>query len=289
MLDKENNKSVSEYSSTKEFNKEPKEEKFASEVASFQELPLDGEEYQTRQKVNKIKREAKTGGKFATGAAVIGVASLIVIGTSGLVNIDMDGKINDLLFQDNKIVYDINVSDVEKGNTMYFEIYEENASKPLTTKEIISDVKESLNGEVKGTLDLDDLKIDEKLKDKESISYTFHLCGNTGLVNRTYDSKVVKIEEFKSEFRSISYKSDYSNSGNFIFWLDFKDDYGIFEDFSAFLVDSNGVRRDCIFTDNLHEEQTIFILDLAAGPAHFEVSFKSNKEEQVIAYDDVLI
>lgn len=289
LQDNENNKSASEYSSAKEFNKDPKEDHLVSEVSIPKELSGDGEEFSTRQKINKIKSEAKTGGKFATGAAVVGVASLIVIGTSGLVNMNMDGKIESLLFQDNKIVYDVNVSDVEKGNTMFFEIYEGKASKPLTTKEILGDVKESLNGQVKGMFDIDDLNIGEKLKEVDSLTYTFHLCGNTGLVNRTYDSYVLEINQYKSEFRSISYKSDYSNSGNFLFWLDFQDDYQIFTDFEAFLVDSEGVRRDCIFTDNLHEQQSIFILDLAAGPAHFEVSFKINQEEQVISYDNVLI
>jgi len=284
-LDKENNKEASEYSSTKEYNKDPKEEVFASELSLSKEVSDDAEEYKTKEKINKIKQEARVGGKFATGAAVIGVASLIVIGTSGLVNIDMDGKIESLLFQDNKIVYDVNVSDVEKGNTMYFEIYEGKASKPLTTKEILSDVKESLNGEVKGTFDIDDLNIEEKLKEVDSLTYTFHLCGNTGLVNRTYDSYVLEINQYKSEFRSISYKNDYSGSGYFLFWLDFDDDYQIFTDFTAFIVDSAGVRRDCLFTDNLHEEQKIFILDLAAGPAHFEVAFKNNKEDYVASYD----
>ena len=76
---------------------------------------------------------------------------------------------------------------------MYFEIYEGKSSKVSLTKEILTDVKEPLTGKISGAFEVDELKIGDKLKTEESLSYTFHLCGNTGLVNRTYHSFVLEI------------------------------------------------------------------------------------------------
>lgn len=286
MPDLENNKIPNEVSDSKEYNKDAKEEASAREFYAAKEVDSDGSEYAaSNARVKKIRQNAQSGGKFATGAAVVGVASLIVIGTSGLVNIDMDGSIESLLFQDNQIVYNVNVSDVEKGNTMYFEISEGKSKKVISTKEILSDVKESLTGEIKGQFDISDLNIEEKLKENESLTYTFHLCGNTGIVNRTYDSYILEINEYTSEFRSISYQSDYANSGNFLFWLDFTDSYGIFTDFSAYLIAADNTKRDCTFTENLHDTQSIFILDLVGGEATFTVSFMNNGKEEVYTYE----
>jgi hypothetical protein len=191
--DLENNRDPEEFKSSKEFNKDPKEERFAKEYISAAESDDLNKEYPVETKVQRIKRDAASGGKLATGAAVVGVASLIVIGTSGLVNINMDGRIEKLEFQDNHIVYEVNVSDVEKGNTMYFEIYEGTAPNALTTKEIITHVEETINVPYSGILDTLDLNIEEKLKTKDSVSFTFRLCGNTGLVNRTYDSMILEV------------------------------------------------------------------------------------------------
>lgn len=282
--DLENNRDPEEFKSSKEFNKDPKEEKFAKEYISAAESDDLNKEYPVETKVQRIKRDAASGGKLATGAAVVGVASLIVIGTSGLVNINMDGKIEKLEFQDNHIVYEVNVSDVEKGNTMYFEIYEGTASNALTTKEIITDVEETINGPYSGILDTLDLNIEEKLKTKDSVSFTFRLCGNTGLVNRTYDSMILEVNQYESVFRSVSYMSDFENSGCFLFEMDFQDDYGIFTDFDAFIKDSDGVISKCSFTDNLHDQQRISIIHLAGGEAYFELSFNSNGTKETYSY-----
>lgn len=283
-LDQETNKEPEEFKNSKEFNRDPKEEIFAKEYISGAEMDESNKEYATKVKVERIKKDAAAGGKLATGAAVVGVASLIVIGTSGLVNINMDGKIENLLFQDNHVVYEVNVSDMEKGNTMYFEIYEGTASNAISTKEIISDVTEPLTDVVSGVLDVDDLNIQEKLKTEDSLKYTFRLCGNTGLVNRTYDSWILEINEYESIFRTVSYMSDYGNSGTFVFEMDFSDDYGIFTDFEAYIKDSEGTVRYCTFKENLHEQQSIFILDLAGGEAYFELSFNSNGTKETYGY-----
>lgn len=285
MPEQEINKQPEEFKGSKEYNKDPKEEVFAKEYVSTNEVDSVNKEYATSKKVERIKKDAQAGGKLATGAAVVGVASLIVIGTSGLVNINMDGKIESLTFQDNKIVYEVNVEDVEKGNTMYFEIYEGKSSKVSLTKEILTDVKEPLTGKISGAFEVDELKIGDKLKTEESLSYTFHLCGNTGLVNRTYHSFVLEINSFESIFRSVSYRSDYANSGTFKFLMDFSDDYGIFTDFEASLKDSDGKIKKCLFTDNLHDEQSISILDMAGGDAYFELSFNSNGTKETYGYE----
>ena len=284
MKEQEINREPEEFKNSKEYNKDPKEEKFAKEFIGTSEVDEKNMEYSTAKKVERIKRDAAQGGKLATGAAVVGVASLIVIGTSGLVNINMDGKIESLTFVDNQIIYEVDVSDVEKGNTMYFEIYEGKSSKVSLTKEILRDVKESLTGKISGSFGVSELNIGEKLKTEESLSYTFHLCGNTGLVNRTYHSFVLEINSFESIFKSISYRSDYANTGTFKFLMDFKDDYGIFTDFNAYIKDADGKIRNCDFTDNLHEEQSILILDMAGGEAYFEVSFNSNGTKETYGY-----
>ena len=285
MPEQEINKEPEEFKSSKEYNKDPKEEIFAKEYINTNEVDSSNKEYATAKKVERIKKDAQSGGKLATGAAVVGVASLIVIGTSGLVNINMDGKINNLTFQDNQIVYDVDVEDVEKGNTMYFEIYEGKSSKIALTKEILSDVKESLTGNITGAFSVEELKISDKLKSTDSLSYTFHLCGNTGLVNRTYHSFILEINSFESVFRSVSYRSDYANTGTFKFLMDFSDDYQIFTDFEAYIKDADGKINKCNFTDNLHEEQSISILDLAGGDAYFELSFNSNGTKETYGYD----
>ena len=284
-LDHEDNHISPEMKDSKEYNRNPKEEYVTKEFIASSEVDSNQKEYSSQARVERIKRDAQMGGKLATGAAVVGVASLVVIGTSGLVNINMDGHIESLIFQDNKIVYDVSVSDVEKGNTMYFEIYEGKSSKVSLTKEILTDVKEPLTGKISGAFEVDELKIGDKLKTEESLSYTFHLCGNTGLVNRTYHSFVLEINSFESIFRSVSYRSDYANSGTFKFLMDFSDDYGIFTDFEASLKDSDGKIKKCVFTDNLHDEQSISILDMAGGDAYFELSFNSNGTKETYGYE----
>ena len=67
--------------------------------------------------------------------------------------------------------------------------------------------------------------------------------------------------------------------------MDFSDDYGIFTDFSAYIKDSKGKVRECTFTENLHETQSIFILDMAAGNAYFELSFNNNGTKEAYGYD----
>lgn len=285
MQKQENNKDPNEFENTNEYNRTPKEEKFAKEYVNISEADITNREYQTKMKVKNIKKHAEAGGKFATGAAVVGVASLIVIGTSGLVNINMDGHIESLIFQDNQILYEVNVEDVEQDNTMYFEIYEGNSSNVSLTKEILSDVKNSYSGIVKGSFSIDELKIEEKLKSVELMEYTFRLCGNTGLVNRTYDSYKLEVKSFTSVFNSVSYRSDYANSGKFKFIMDFTDDYQIFTDFEAYIRDINGKINKCTFTDNLHEEQSISIIDLDGGEAYFELSYYVDGKKETYGYD----
>ena len=92
-LDHEENHVSPEMKDSKEYNRNPKEEYVTKEFIASSEVDSNQKEYSSQARVERIKKDAQMGGKLATGAAVVGVASLVVIGTSGLVNIHMDGHI----------------------------------------------------------------------------------------------------------------------------------------------------------------------------------------------------
>lgn len=231
------------------------------------EVDLQSENNENAQTIRPKRKNYTT----IAATAIVGVVGLGVIASSGLINLNMDGSINEISYVDNKLVYDIDVNDVNKDNSIYFEIYDN--GKSVMKYDVIS--KENFDGNRKGEFPLDELDILSKDLTL-GLKYTVRLKGDTGLIDRTYDSWVLEIEGVSSEFNGALLTCDCAVSGYLLIDIDFKDDYGVYSDFEATLVDSSNVSRECVFSDNLHETQKIFVLDLAGGEATFTLRYKEN-------------
>ena len=282
MLDREENRDISEQGNSNEYNRQAKEYPVDKEMYEAPEMKEQSEAGTLNSKlVERSKKPKRLQQEAIAASAVISLASFAVIASSGLINVTMNGQINELTYQDNQLMYNITVEDVNEDNSLFFEVSE--GSKVLMTYTIELENTSTYDGDLTGSFSLDELKLSERMEDKDKLSFDVHLCGDTGLVNRTYDSRVVEVEALVSEFTSIEYGCDCANSGCFLFQMYYQDDYGIITDFQASITDNQGVKKDCIFTGNKHDEQSIFVLDLAGGDAVFELSYKIDGELKTIS------
>ncbi len=231
------------------------------------EVDLQSESNDNATQIKPRKRSIAT----VAATAVVGLVGIGVIASSGLINLTMDGEINEISYVDNKLVYDVNVKDVNKDNSIYFEIYDDN--KSIMKYNIIENVK--FDGNKKGEFSLEELDI-LNMDLSEPVSYKIRLKGDTGLIDRTYDSWILELSGVESEFNNVNLICDCKNSGYLLIDLDFKDDYGVFSNFSATLTDSAGTIREVEFTSNLHETQKVFVLDMAGGEATFVLNYWQN-------------
>lgn len=286
MPNNEENKIINENIESKELNQNP------TEIAAIREQSLSLEATEnneaassssTKRSSTKIQKNTRMTAQALAATAVIGIASLVIISTSGLINISMDGAINEIVYQDNGVRYNITVDNVNKDNDLFFEVYSDN--KVVATYNIDFEHKNSFAGDLEGYISISDLNIEERLNTIDKLTYDFHLCGDTGLVNRTYDSWTLEVSKFESEFNGVNYQCDCSNSGCFLFTFDFVDDYNIFTDFEATLTDSQANTRKCIFTDNLHQQQKIPVFDFAGGECEFVVTYMKNDELVKLSYN----
>lgn len=231
----------------------------ASEIESQKETNQTKEYNVERSNKNTVAKVTTT----LAATAVVGFLSYSVISTSGLINLSMDAKINSVEFVDDGLDYDINVSEVKVSNEIYFSIFYNDESVMKYTVDI--EENGTFTGQLTGHFAMSDIDIESDLESANGpVEYTVRLCGNTGLVDRTYDSWVVEVSNLVSEFNSVSYEYQFDTTGYFVFQMDYTDNLGQFTDFIATLTDTNNVVSKCVFTENFHDEQKISVLGLAS-------------------------
>ena len=270
MSDLEENKLNNEVSDSNETNKDGANPN-VSEVEKQIEV-TESSEYNEGTKGRATAVKATTA---VAATAVVAFLSYSVISSSGLINISMDAKINSIEFVDDGLDYDINVSEVKTSNEIYFSILYNDESVMKYKVDIDSD--DTYSGELTGHFAFSDINLEEQLDAANgNLEYTVRLCGNTGLIDRTYDSWVVEISDLVSEFNSVTYEYQYNTSGYFVFQMDYVDNYGQFSGFMASLSVSNGHVSYCSFTNNYHDEQKISVLGIDSN-AVFTISINFNE------------
>ena len=285
MADEYSNRRVPEVNAQVE-NKVPRENLFAAEnKAALENVPVkenvefDGK---SSRKTDRIKSRDRAMSVLTT--SLVGVVGLVVAGMTNLINIKLKAKFDEVEYRDGKIVYAINVENITEDE--YIIVYPERDTKKLDPIKLID---EDGDGVIKGEFEADTDYIEKQLATGENVTvkYVLNLRGLVGLdVERLFDRYVVKIDKCTSKFHDVTGHCDCGKDGYYHFLMNFEDDAGLFTDFEAYIEDDFGNKATCMFTDNLHEEQGIFVLDLQGSHGKLVIKYKADGEETFVKGED---
>ena len=249
-------------------------------IAAKENLEFDGK---SSRKTDKIKARNKA--LSVLTSSLVGVIGLVVAGMTNLVNIKFKAKFNSVEYRDGQLVYSINVKDMtEKENLTIYQ------SRDTIKLEPVSLVDEDGDGLIEGAIDVDRDYIERQLerKDNVNVKYVLDLRGVVGLeVERLFDRWVVRIDKYTSKFEDVEGYCNCGVDGYYYFKMNFEDDGGLFSNFEAYIIDDfydENAREEekpkhiayCTFSDDLHEEQRIFVLDLQGSRGTLVIKY--NKE-----------
>ena len=263
----ENNAAVSEYITVGE-STDYAESLSQSEYTEYREfIDADDDPY-NRSRINREKKNQAmsqlTGGMVATIAAV-------AVGVTNLINVNLNASFSDVQYTDGAITYEVAVEDAKEDNKLNLYFYD--GDELVETYELID---EDGDGLIAGAIALDTADIETRLAADGSVSipYRLTLKGEVGLaVERAFDSYLVKIDKMVSEFDGLEGECRCSVDGCYHFRMNFEDDGGLFSDFAAEIRDSYGNAAQCVFTENLLEEQTIFVGNMRGTNATLVVTY----------------
>ena len=267
-------------------NKATRENVFAVEnktvnenIVAKENIEFDGK---SSRKTDKIKARNKAISVLTS--SLVGVVGLVVAGMTNLVNIKFKAKFNDVEYRDGQIYYSINVKDMtEKENLTIYQ------SRDTTKLEPVRLVDEDGDGLIEGSIEVDRDYIERQLerKDNVNVKYVLDLRGVVGLeVERLFDRWVVRIDKYTSKFEDVTGYCNCGVDGYYYFTMNFEDDGGLFTDFEAYIEDDFGNKATCEFTDNLHDEQKIFVLDLQGSHGKLVIKYKADGEETFVKGED---
>ena len=204
-------------------------------------------------------------------AGVVGAVGVAALGITTMINVKMSANFNNVEFVDSSLVLSVDVKEMTSENTLTAYIYEE--SKQIHS---VSLVDEDNDGKIEYTLKLDKEHLADVLGGggEHEIKYRVDLKGVVGLnVERSFDSYVVRVNRVCSTFNSLYGKCHCKEDGRYHFNIDYEDDFGLIEFKSARIEDNFGNVSYCTFTNNLHEEQTIYVLDLQGSKGTLIVEY----------------
>ena len=274
-------------------NKITKENVFAAENKSVSESVLVKENVEfdgkSLRKTDKIRSRNKA--LSVLTSSLVGVVGLVVAGMTNLVNIKFKAKFNDVEYRDGKIFYSVGVKDMTEKEALT--IYQSRDSIKLDSVSLLDD---NGDGVIQGSIDVDKdyIKRQQELNKNISIKYVLDLRGMVGLdVERLFDRYVVRIDQFTSEFYDVDCYCSCGIDGYFHFTMNFDDDGGLFSNFEAYIYDdfyltaSEEEKKNhivyCTFSDNLHEEQKIFVLENFEGSnGTFVIKYNKDGVEEKI-------
>lgn len=291
MADEFGNKRIEEFNPQVE-NKAATENVFISENKVSQEnIPVkENKEFDEKSLEKSLKNKNRNKAISVMTSSLVGVVGLVVAGLTNLVNIKFKAKFNDVKYRDGQIHYSINVKDMtEKENLTIYQ------SRDTIKLEPVSLIDEDGDGLIEGAIDVDKEYIEKQFaeKDNANVRYVLDLRGLVGLdVERLFDRWVVKIDKFTSNFEDVTGYCNCGVDGYYYFQMNFEDDGGLFTNFEAYIIDDfyeNAREEDkpnhiayCTFTDNLHEEQRIFVLDLQGSRGTLVIRYnKDGVDEKV--------
>ena len=292
MFDEYSNRKAPEFERQVE-NKTVNENLFVAENKTFNEnvrvkenIEFDGK---SLKKPGKTKARNKALSVLTT--SLVGVVGLVVAGMTNLINIKLKAEFDKVEYQDGRINYAINVENLTEKE--YLVIYPERDGKKLDGIKLVD---EDGDGYIAGSfdVDIDYIQKQQELFDNVSVKYVVNLRGLVGLdVERLFDRYVVIIDQFTSEFEDVEGYCNCGVDGYYYFKMNFKDDGGLFSNFEAYIIDDfydeNDVTGEkekhiayCTFSDNLHDEQKIFVLDLQGSRGTLVIKYNKEGVEEKI-------
>ena len=292
MADEYGNRRISEFNAQSE-NRVTRETVFAAENKSAQEnvsikenLEFDGK---SLRKTDKIKSRNKA--LSVMTSSLVGVIGLVVAGMTNLVNIKYKADFEKVKYVDGEIQYSINVKELTtKENLTIYQSRDTKKLEPIVYKDI--DMKE---GVIEGVIPVDQDYIQRQLasSDNVTIKYVLELRGLVGLdVERLFDRWVVRIDKFTSEFKDITGYCNCGVDGYYYFTMNFTDDGGLFSNFEAYIIDdfyetASEQEKEkhiayCTLSENLHDEQRIFVLDLQGSRGTLVIRYNKDGVDEKI-------
>lgn len=293
MLDEFGNKKISEFKSQEE-NKVARENVFAKENKSINEnitakenIEFDGK---SLRKTDKIKSRNKAISVMTS--SLVGVIGLVVAGMTNLVNIKYKAEFDHVKYVDGEIQYSINVKDLtSKENLTIYQSRDTKKLDPIRYEQM--DMKE---GVIEGVIPVDQDYIQRQLEasDNVTIKYVLELRGVVGLdVERLFDRYVVRIDKFTSTFEDVEGYCNCGVDGYYYFTMHYEDDGGLFSNFEAYIIDdfyesASDAEKErhiayCTFSENPHDEQRIFVLDLQGSHGTLVIKYlKDGADQQVV-------
>ena len=254
-------------------------------VTAKENIEFDGK---SPRKTDKTKSRNKA--MSVLTSSLVGVVGLVVAGMTNLVNIKFKAKFNDVVYRDGQIHYSVDVKDMTEKE--YLIIYQ---SRDTIDLEPVRLEDEDGDGLITGAIDVDKEYIEKQFENKENakVRYVLNLRGMVGLdVERLFDRYVVKIDKFTSNFEDVEGYCNCGVDGYYYFTMNFKDDGGLFSNFEAYIIDDfyeSASEQDkakhisyCTFSDNLHEEQRIFVLDLQGSRGTLVIKYNKDGVEDKI-------
>jgi hypothetical protein len=206
----------------------------------------------------------------------------------------MKAEFEDVVYEDGVLKYSVNVKNMTEKETLM--IYPSRDNKSF---EKINLVDDDGDGVVQGEIKIDKNYVAERLAsgDNVNVKYVLNLKGNVGLdIEREFDRWVVRIDKQTSKFENVAYHCECGVDGYFYFTMNFEDDNQLFTDFEAWIEDAfyedatTDLEREqhiakCTFTENLHDEQRIFVDHLTGSAGKLFIKYKSNGVDTYVVKD----
>jgi hypothetical protein len=232
--------------------------------------------------VGKPKQVNKNAGKKrlnVLSAGLVGVVSFALIGVTSLVNVKMKAEFDDkkVAYEEGKISYTLSVKEMTEKETLSIYVIRDNVRQ-----EKIELKDEDGDGLIEGKIDVDKNYLDEKFSSgkPETVTYKLDLKGVVGLnVERYFDSVTVTIDQVVSEFYYVEGHCNCGSDGYYYFTMVFDDIDHIFSNFEAYIVDDYGNKAICKFSDNLYDEQKIYVADLVSSHGKLVIKYTADDGE----------
>lgn len=192
------------------------------------------------------------------------VVTLVVAVVAVSMSVDVSAQFVSLSVTDTSILYNVNFEGDKDAQLV--------VCNDFTRREVALEEGEN-EGEITGL--------------KPNMKYTVAVVCKSGFVEKTVVEQSVRTDKYAasalvSEFYSIEHICTCNVDGCFHFTLGFIDENGWWSDFSASLTDAYGNVSYCVFTDDVHAEQSIDVAlkaGLLGNSATFTLSFRTDSAE----------
>jgi len=250
----------------------------AEEYKSYEEYTdNEGKVFNTPEERTKKNRALSS-----LSVGVVSSIAAVAVGMTSWINVGMKASFNDVKLQDGVISYEVSVEDMTDEETLTARLF--NGDELLFEQDLKDEDRDGL---IPGEIKVDSEEINRLLSEKEGrMAYRLNLSGIVGLeIERKFDSFVIELTKMESRFDSVTGTCHCGEDGCFHFNLNYTDDMQLFGNFQAKIEDAYGNTAYCDFTDNPHEEQTIFVANLKGTEGVLTVTYTAEGKPQTVIID----